>query len=510
MTSQVQCPWTMACWAVGAAMGLYLFTRLVVGMYHFRRVEVALAGVPRAPGNNWLLGHVIPLLSCASAGKGAWDVMEDWIKGHASPSGLVKYRILNQHGVAFCDPLALKRVFQTGHKLYEKDLALSYKPFLPILGSGLVTADGALWQKQRLLIAPALRTDLLDDIIPIAQRATERLAVKLEALRGTGQPLDLEEEFRLLTLQVIGEAILSMEPEECDRVFPELYLPVMTEANRRVLRPYRMYLPILPAWWQFRARMAKLNDFLITYFRQRLQSREKGVVRARPDLLDRIFDNIKESGTQWDHALEQQMCFEIKTFLLAGHETSAAMLTWSIFELSGSPEAVKQVRAEANAVWGPLRQNQVPPRREVDAMNYTLSVLKEALRKYSVVPVVTRVLTQDDELLGHNVPKGTMIACILQGTHNMYKEPEAFRPERFMPEGEYDQLDENIRLFMFMPFIQGPRNCLGQYMALLEARVVLGLLTQRFTFKPAHEGQGRRHPTVIPIGPVGGMEMTVE
>lgn len=87
-------------------------------------------------------------------------------------------------------------------------------------------------------------------------------------------------------------------------------------------------------------------------------------------------------------------------------------------------------------------------------MTYTLSVLKEALRKYSVVPVVTRVCAQDDELLGHKIPKGTMVACSLKGTHHMYKDPLVFRPERFMPNGEYDQFDDAIRAYMFLPFIQ--------------------------------------------------------
>lgn len=262
----------------------------------FLRIQHGLSKttVPRAPGYNWLLGHVIPLITCVGRGKGAWDVMEEWIKERGP---IVQFRILTTQGIAICDPASLKRIFQTGYKLYNKDLDLSYKPFLPILGSGLVTADGDLWQKQRLLIGPALRTDILDDIVPIARSATQRLIKKIEVHRGSGKAVDMQKEFHLLTLQVIGEAVLSLAPEECDRVcpvhacvmqvtrqpmawptlylplhhtpqvFPQLYLPVMEEANRRVLRPYRSYLPILPEWWRFRSRMAKLNNFLITYFR---------------------------------------------------------------------------------------------------------------------------------------------------------------------------------------------------------------------------------------------------
>lgn len=197
--------------------GAWIIYRLAQFAYAFVRRELVLSRsrVPRAPGHNWLIGNVVSLLQCVKSGKGAWDVMEDWIKERGP---LVRYRILAKHGVAVSDPLALKRIFQTGQKLYEKELDLSYKPFLPILGSGLVTADGALWQKQRLLIGPALRTDILDDIIPIAKGATERFMVKLEKYRGTGKPIDIEEEFRLLTLQVIGEAVLSMAPEDCDKV----------------------------------------------------------------------------------------------------------------------------------------------------------------------------------------------------------------------------------------------------------------------------------------------------
>ena len=106
---------------------------------------------------------------------------------------------------------------------------------------------------------------------------------------------------------------------------------------------------------------------------------------------------------------------------------------------------------------------------------------------------------------------GTMISCVLQGTHNMYDSPSEFRPDRFMPGGEYDHFEESIRPYMFVPFIQGPRNCLGQHLALLEARVVLSLLCKRFKWRAAiGPQQGERHPTVIPVGPINGMPMFID
>nr|QKY15332.1 cytochrome P450 (CYP746A1) [Polytomella parva] len=430
----------------------------------------------------------------------AWDIMEQWVTSSLGP--IVKCRILGTWAVIVHKPQALKRIFQTGYKIYEKDLELSYHPFLPILGTGLVTADGALWQKQRILMGPALRADVLDDIIVIAHKCTSALCDKIEAFKKSGKPFDIEEEFRLLTLQVIGEAVLSLSPEECDKVFPVLYLPVMEEANRRVLRPYRKYLPI-PEWFRFRSLVSQLNTYLINYFRQRWQERISGAksARPRPDILDGIFDAIQENNEEWTPALETQLCYEVKTFLLAGHETSATMLTWSTYELARRGDVLERIQAEAKDVFGP--NNITPSRRQVDGMTYTFSVLKEALRRYSVVPVVTRRLAVDDELLGHKVPKGTMVICNVQATHNQFENPLVFDPERFMPGGEFDKFDDAVRPYVFVPFIQGPRNCLGQHLAMLEARVVLGLLHKRCRFELAPSAKDvLRHPTVVPVGPM--------
>jgi len=245
--------------------------------------------------------------------------------------------------------------------------------------------------------------------------------------------------------------------------------------------------------------------------RGRWADRQAGRKPTKPDILDRILDKVQEDGTAWSAALETQLCYEIKTFLLAGHETSAAMLTWSLFELSRSAAGRAKVLAEAKAAFGPaVASPREPTRAAADGMDYTAAVLKEALRKYSVVPVVTRTLAVDDELMGHAVPAGTMIVCNLQATHNLYKAPTEFKPERFLPGGEYDAFDESIRPYMFVPFIQGPRNCLGQHLALLEARVVLAALTQRFKFTAVRADAGQRHPTIIPVASVGGMLMRID
>lgn len=467
-----------------------------------------------------------------------WEHMYRWVTSHS----LVKFRVLHRTGIIVGDPLGLKRIFQTGYKRYDKDLDFSYGPFLPILGTGLVTANGKHWQKQRLLMAPALRIDMLDAILPIALRAVERLSVKLEAVKAdtSNNVIDIEEEFRLLTLQVIGEAILSLGPEECDAVFPSLYLPVMEESNRRVLQPWRYLYPVTA--WKYSQRVKQLDTFIKGVIRTRRAERESekraGRAYASKDILDKILDSVDKEGVAWNAAAETQLCYEMKTFLLAGHETSAAMLTWTIYELAkdSDKKTFENVRREAKAYLSD--DASALNRTNVEKMDWTLSCLKESLRKYSVVPVVTRDLNTDDEICGVKVPRGSWIICHLQRVHHLYKDPLSWEPARFMPGGEYDSFSDDVRPYMFVPFIQGPRNCLGQYFALIEARVVLGMLCKRFSFSlvdPAN--QGVTHPTVrmltrssdrpdslthspfalvrsfacqvIPVGPVGGMKVRV-
>lgn len=180
-------------------------------VHTYLRIRSGLAPIPRAPGHLPLLGHAITLLQGT-----AWDVMHSWLLDSKQP--ILKYSVLGKQGVVVGDPASAKRIFQTHQRVYDKDLYWAYHHFLDILGTGLVTANGELWQRQRLLIGPVLRQDMLEAVIGMARGAVDRLSAKLERARGTGKVVNMDDEFRLLTLQVIGEAVLSLPPEECDRV----------------------------------------------------------------------------------------------------------------------------------------------------------------------------------------------------------------------------------------------------------------------------------------------------
>eukprot|EP00227_Mantoniella_beaufortii_P001127 CAMPEP_0197614868 /NCGR_PEP_ID=MMETSP1326-20131121/59742_1 /TAXON_ID=1155430 /ORGANISM="Genus nov. species nov., Strain RCC2288" /LENGTH=498 /DNA_ID=CAMNT_0043183745 /DNA_START=501 /DNA_END=1997 /DNA_ORIENTATION=+ len=472
----------------------------VTAVAKWLRQAYVLRHTAMAPGYLPLLGHTVTLFNAVGKYPCTWDLFAAWATATAPKP--VRVQIFTRHCVVIADPSTMKRVMSTNLKNYSKDLEFSYAPFLEVLGTGLVTSGGEKWRTMRGHISKALRVEILDEIIGIATSATERLGAKLDVIRGTGISIDMENEFRLLTLQVIGEAILSLSPKESDEIFPSLYLPIMEECNQRSLSPWRTYIPS-PEWFEHRRRVSQLDGAIIDIIRKRWRMKRSGA-DVPDDILERVLDQVEPA--EYGPAVEMQLCFEIKTFLLAGHETSAAMLTWTLYELTRNGSAMARVVSEAERVFGKQKEGTLPTRDSLASLEYTLAALKESLRLYSVVPVVTRVAEEDDDLGGTRVPAGTTVIMSLQGVHlreDLWPDPLTYKPERFL------DMDESSEGFTFLAFIQGPRNCLGQYLALLEARVVLGTLVKRFKFVSASADNGKKHTKAIPIAPANGMHFTI-
>lgn len=237
------------------------------------------------------------------------------------------------------------------------------------------------------------------------------------------------------------------------------------------------------------------------------------IMLQEPDILDRILNALDPAD--WGEHWVRQLRDEIKTFLLAGHETSASMLTWSIFELSRNPKALAKTLNEGRSAFpngvrvsgatgaAEFEGVQLPPREKLEELTYTVNALKESLRLYSLVPMVSRYCAKDDKLGDQIIPAGTKIFLHLQAVHmneKLWPNPKEYKPERF--ETEFDP-------YNFNAFINGPRNCLGQHLALLEARIVLSLLLQRFTFTAASPTEGKVDEFIVPTCPKNGLHVLI-
>jgi cytochrome P450 len=188
--------------------------------------------LPSPKGRLPLIGHVLDML------KGApWNTMTQWSRQLGS---LYELTFFSTRYVVITHPLILRQVLQTKQKYFRKDKT-AYGPFGCLLGTGLVTAEDELWRRQRVLVSAAFRIEILDEVVQIAKEAALRLSDTLSRLEKEeiakgkkGVVVDMAEEFRKLTLEVIGQAVLSLSHEESRKIFPMLYLPIVQEANTRV------------------------------------------------------------------------------------------------------------------------------------------------------------------------------------------------------------------------------------------------------------------------------------
>lgn len=465
-----------------------------------------ITSIPSVQGGLPFFGQMFIML------KGSpWDTMASWVQEYGK---IYRIQLFGSDAIIVSDPNLLKVILATKLNTFKKDTVWTYKPFLVLLGNGLVTSDGESWRKQRTLLANHLKFDILKEIPTFAIQAVQRLSIKLDKAKADGTIIEMAEEFRHMTLQVIAGTILSLSPEESDETFAHMYLPIVTEGNLRTWNPERMYLPT-PAWFKFRRDVAKLNDYVTSLIEKRRELRKKEAASGAPvtrhqDVLDISLAAIPDE--EWSGAVVAQLRDEIKTFILAGHETSASMLAWSLYELSldSNKAALEKLQAEARSVYAghtdPTtgRVTSLPARSELDKLTYADCCLRESLRKYSVVPTVVRINAQDVELGEHKIPKGNTFMVNMQGVHHnpeFWPEPLVYKPERFF---------EPWAPYTFLPFVEGPRMCLGQFLSLLESKIVLSSLLSTYKFEVTNkEDAGLKHAFMVPIIPKTGHYMKI-
>lgn len=424
-----------------------------------------------------------------------WDLLTNW---HLEYGPIVCFTLLGKTMFSIADPTLLKYVLQSKISHVKKDVHNTYHHFLVILGQGIVTSEDQSWMHQRLKMSQPLRTDILTQIPSQTLKALQNLMVIMDQAVHTQQPVPLGESLRHLTLQVISGAFLSLSAKESDSTFAKIYMPIVDESNQRVWHPYRAWLFCLPFWWEYQGNVRRLNTYVSQLIRKRWALRrqeEKGEItqQREKDVLDRVLhvyekecDPIPENLPE---TMVKQFRDEMKTFMLAGHETSAAMMTWAFYELMGDPDRlVKPLLKEACTVfdsrtdWAQSNAHELPNADKLAQLTFSEATLRESLRKYSVVPIVARRTVKDLYMDHYLIPKGSSILINIQGVHwnpEFWPEPMKFDPGRFLD----TQVVEKRDPFTFLPFIAGPRNCLGQHLALLESKMVLSLLVQRYEFE---------------------------
>jgi cytochrome P450 len=212
---------------------------------------------------------------------------------------------------------------------------------------------------------------------------------------------------------------------------------------------------------------------------------------AGAGLMKLLVDGSRAQGDEFD---DRSLRDQLLSLFFAGHETTAMSLSWLHYLLDRHPEARAKLRAEVNSVLG----GRSPTMADLDRLVYTEQVVNETLRLYSPIHSISRVALEDDTIGGYQIPAGATIYVSLHATHRLasfWPEPERFDPERFTG----DKIERRPR-FAFIPFAAGHRNCVGANVAIVELKLAVAMIAQRYelALAPGHRVEGAPGTTMHP------------
>jgi cytochrome P450 len=362
-------------------------------------------------------------------------------------------------------PDAIRHVLVDNYENYSRTPA-GFRVLRPMLGEGLLIAEGRAWKHQRRTLAPAFTPRAVATLIPHMVSVTDETVARLRGL-GSG-PVDLREIMQRMTLEIAGRTMFSFG---MDRHGATLRDFVMEYADR-LARPHFLDL-VLPRDWpaprdfaraRFRKRWTRFVGMLMD--ERRAAGKQEGAP-AR-DLFD-LMNAARDPETN-EAFNDEQLGDQVATMILAGHETTATALFWSLYLLALDPEAQEQLATEARQAGA----NGEPDR---DRLKFTRAVVDETMRLYPPAFLIARAAMGTDVIAGMPVSKNDVILIapwLLHRHEKLWREPNAFIPERFMPPATPPDR------FAYLPFGVGARVCIGAHFALVEATLALARIIAAF------------------------------
>lgn len=347
-----------------------------------------------------------------------------------------------------------------------------------LLGNGLLTADGDFWLKQRRTAQPAFHRDRIKGFGETMVALSEACADAWAPFADAGAAFDLHAEMMALTLRIATVTLLSKDVTHGEAAAVGTALTeVVEQLIWRTTRPWSLPLVIpTPANRRFKDARDTLDAIVNAIIDERLAGEQQA------DLLGMLIE-ARDPDTG-EGMSKQQLRDEVMTMFLAGHETTANALSWTFWLLARHPEIAAKVEAEVDTIAGR------PTFEDVPKLGYLSAVLKESLRLYPPAWLVARGALEDDVLGSQPIEKGTFVFVspyLLHRREKDWHDADAFRPERWLEPSERHRL-------AYLPFIAGPRKCIGDTFALMEATLVIAVLLQRYRFVDA--------PNVVTPDPV--------
>ena len=414
---------------------------------------------------------------------------------HVGSGKFIPRRRLFSRVATTADPEIVRHVLVTHSGKYTKT-PINRALLEPILGRGLLTSEGDFWRRQRRIAAPAFHRRRIEAFADVMVGFAEGMLEGWEAAASAG-PLDMQSEMSRVTMRIITRVMFSdhLEEEEARSVGD-----AVRALDRHKLK-FRDFVGI-PEWIprqldpKVRAAVRRIDRTV-----NRIIAERRADPRDRGDLLGMFMDaEDEETGERMS---DRQLRDETVTMFLAGHETTATALVWTFHALEQHPDVEARLHAEVDAVLGDR-----PPRLDdLGSLPYTRMVIEETMRLHPTVAMISRQAGQEDEIKGVRIPKGTIINLNIWLTHRNpmhWPEPDAFDPERFAPELRRDRPKH-----AYFPFGGGPRICIGNGLAMMEAHLILAAVARHWRLRTV-EGH-KVHPVgSVVLRPRGGIPMSLE
>jgi cytochrome P450 len=434
---------------------------------------------------------------------------------------VTRFRVFGRQLFFVKSPQLLQEMLVEKARAFRKSIGMRLILY-PLAGEGLFTSNGDLWRKQRKLMAPIFQHSRLSHYTEVMTQLAEREVTPWK----NGERLDISKEMIRVTMGIVGKALFDADTfSESDELgaalstalrwsnTQALSIPlvskiiVMSSMERWAARlpkmlqgPHerifqRLHQPLLPSMHNKELHAAKA---LLTRRMQQMIDERKQSGLTRKDLLTTLLSARDEDGNPMS---DQQVQDEAITLFVAGHETTATALTWTFYLLSQHPEIYQRLLAEVDAFG-----DKPPTFEDLPRLSYALQIFQEALRLYPPVPTLSRQATQAVEIGGYHFPAQSIIffsPYAMQRNETYWPNANAFDPARFAP-GEQEKRPR----FSYLPFGGGPRVCIGNSFAMMEAQLILAAISKKATvsLQPGFTPMPQSEPT---LRSGNGMPMTV-
>lgn len=404
-----------------------------------------------------------------------------------------RIRVGPRNMVAVIHPDGVERVLGSGRENYVK--GRTYDQMRLLTGDGLLTLEGESWRQRRRLEQPSFHRENIRKLTAAMVSVTAARLGRWREAMPEGGTFDAHREMLGLTLEVVGRTLFGQSLAEGDtdasaRAFGEVLGQISQRGNAALTLP--LAIPT-PGNLRMRRGLRVLDEIVFSII---ASARAQVGPDALPTLLAMLLEaRDADTGTGLSDA---ELRNEVITLFLAGHETTALLLTWGFTLLGPHPDVVARLRREVEEVCA----DRAPTAEDLPRLAYLRQVIDEVLRLRGPVWTVARDAVGEDVVCGHRVRPGDTVLPVSYLTHRhpgFWEEPERFDPDRFAPERVKARSQ-----WAYYPFSMGPRMCIGNVFSLTEAQLILAMLLQQVDFQlsPGPPVAAVAEVTLRPKGPV--------